>query len=167
MIAAASAKTAPVSRLAIFRARAEARSLLWQAGEFDLHEAVDVLQQAAVDTGLVAEIGQHVVQQIMAKAFDVEIGVDAAELTEPADDEYEGLSLTFAAACREADVRARQQRAAQHSERPAPHAATATLQTAEYLVREGNAEQFRAWLAKQPARSRAAVKQHLGRRKGR
>ena len=59
----------PESAVAVFRARAEARALLWQAGEFDLHEAVDALQAAAVANGLVSEIGQDAVQAIMAAAF--------------------------------------------------------------------------------------------------
>jgi hypothetical protein len=53
----------------IFTARCEARALLWQAGEFDLHEAVDVLQAAAMRDGLVAAIGQDAVQALMAAAF--------------------------------------------------------------------------------------------------
>jgi hypothetical protein len=42
---------------------------LWQAGEFELQEAVDVLQASAEATGLVAEIGQDAVQAIIARAF--------------------------------------------------------------------------------------------------
>jgi hypothetical protein len=62
------ARTA-VSPVAVFTARAEARAILWQCGEFDLHEAVDVLQRAAEQAGLVDELGQDAVQAIMAAAF--------------------------------------------------------------------------------------------------
>jgi hypothetical protein len=55
--------------LDIFRARAEARAMLHAFGEMTLHEAVDELQAAAETSGLVAEIGQDSVQQIMAEAF--------------------------------------------------------------------------------------------------
>ncbi len=55
--------------LAILRLRAWARARLWQAGELDLHEAVDTLQAAAVRDGLVAKLGQDRVQEIMAAAF--------------------------------------------------------------------------------------------------
>jgi hypothetical protein len=55
--------------LAVFMARAEVRALLWQAGEFDLHEAVDELQVAAERDGLVTSLFQHAVQQIISKAF--------------------------------------------------------------------------------------------------
>jgi hypothetical protein len=53
----------------IFRARAETRAVLFAACEFDLHEAIDVLQADAMATGLVAQIGQDTVQQIMSDAF--------------------------------------------------------------------------------------------------
>jgi hypothetical protein len=60
---------ARVDALAVFHARAEARALLWQAGEIDLHDAVDVLQADAERDGLVAAIGQDEVQRIMSAAF--------------------------------------------------------------------------------------------------
>jgi len=53
----------------VFLARAEARALLWAAGEFDLHEAVDKLQADAERDGLVAAVGQDEVQAIINKAF--------------------------------------------------------------------------------------------------
>src|SRR5262245_57791397 len=65
------------SPLAVFVARAEARALLWAAGELDLHDAVDELQAAAVRAGLVAELGQDRVQDIMVEAF-TEIPADDA-----------------------------------------------------------------------------------------
>jgi hypothetical protein len=55
--------------IVVFRARAEARALLWRVGEFDLHDAVDVLQADAVRDGLVERVGQDRVQAIMADAF--------------------------------------------------------------------------------------------------
>jgi hypothetical protein len=65
----ATRRNAGLSPLVIFIARAEALAILYAACEFDLHEAVDVLQHDAVATGLIAEIGQDAVQSIMAKAF--------------------------------------------------------------------------------------------------
>jgi hypothetical protein len=53
----------------VFIARAEARALLWAAGEFDLHEAVDKLQADAERDGLVVAIGQDEVQAIINKAL--------------------------------------------------------------------------------------------------
>ena len=55
--------------IAVFIARAEARALLWQAGEFDLQEAVDELQRAAEHDGLIAELGQDEIQRIISTAF--------------------------------------------------------------------------------------------------
>jgi hypothetical protein len=53
----------------VFRARAEGRALLFAAGEIDLHAALDQLQVDAEQRGLVAEIGQDAVQEILADAF--------------------------------------------------------------------------------------------------
>ncbi len=73
MTAAARNPAAPavrVSALAVFVARAQARATLWrQAGEFDLHQAVDVLQRDAERDGLIDQVGQDEVQRIIAEAF--------------------------------------------------------------------------------------------------
>ena len=59
------------SPLAVFIARAEARALLWQTGEFDLHQAADELQATAERDGLVTLLGQDAVQEIISKALGV------------------------------------------------------------------------------------------------
>jgi hypothetical protein len=74
MSAAARKLAQPAARpsaLEVFIARAEARALLWQAGEFDLHQAVDELQAAAERDGPVTLLGQDAVQEILSKAFGV------------------------------------------------------------------------------------------------
>jgi hypothetical protein len=58
-----------ISPMSVFRARAEARAALFDAGELDLDEAVDALQAAAIRSNLLGEIGQDAVQAIMAEAF--------------------------------------------------------------------------------------------------
>jgi hypothetical protein len=63
-------RPAAVSAKDVLIARTEARALLWQAGELDLHTAVDDLQVAAQASRLVAEIGQDAVQAIIAQAFE-------------------------------------------------------------------------------------------------
>jgi hypothetical protein len=63
------APSEPVDALEVFRARAEARAHLYATGEFDLLTAVDVLQDAAIASGLLDQIGQHAVQAIIAAAF--------------------------------------------------------------------------------------------------
>jgi hypothetical protein len=60
---------ARVDTLKAFVARAEARALLWKCLEFDLHEAVDVLQHDAERDGLIETIGQDHVQRILQRAF--------------------------------------------------------------------------------------------------
>jgi hypothetical protein len=63
------AKTIPA--IDVFRERCEARAILVEACVYDLHDAVDGLQQAAIESGLVAEIGQDAVQKMMADAFAI------------------------------------------------------------------------------------------------
>jgi hypothetical protein len=46
-----------------------ARATLYAADEFDVQQAVDALQAAAIATRLVADIGQDRCQQIIAEAF--------------------------------------------------------------------------------------------------
>jgi hypothetical protein len=43
----------------VFKARAEARALLFAAGEFDLHEAVDALAVSEIDTDVAQGIISH------------------------------------------------------------------------------------------------------------
>jgi hypothetical protein len=71
MRSAANLAIAPASvpALDVFRLRAWARAYLYMAGEIDLHDAVDVLQDAAETDGLISEIGQGAVQKIIAEAF--------------------------------------------------------------------------------------------------
>jgi hypothetical protein len=61
--------TAALDPIVVFRARCEARALLWKVDALDLSEAVDKLQADAVRDGLVDEIGQDEVQRLMADAF--------------------------------------------------------------------------------------------------
>jgi hypothetical protein len=68
MTAAARKQAAPRA-IDVFRARAQARALLYAAGEMDLLEAVDGLWAAAVRDGLVISIGADAVQAILSTAF--------------------------------------------------------------------------------------------------
>lgn len=63
MIPAAKVRT--VDLIELFCARAEARALLWHAGELDLHTAVDELALAAGAMGLDTDEAQR----IMSTAF--------------------------------------------------------------------------------------------------
>jgi hypothetical protein len=66
---AARAATHRAPLVEVFRERAWARAFLWREGELDFHDAIDQLQHDAVRDGLVKEIGQDAVQQILAAAF--------------------------------------------------------------------------------------------------
>ena len=78
----------------VFTARCQARALLFEAGEFDLHEAVDVLQTAAERMGLVTLLGQDRVQGLMARAF-APIQIQAIESEAPASPANEPYHLVF------------------------------------------------------------------------
>jgi hypothetical protein len=106
----------------VFIARAEARAALWAAGEITLHDAVDELWAIAVSDGLVVWLGADQVQRALADTFapargdlprDVDVVSDLVEEEIPAvsaaftDDDYGGLSSTFAKLCREADEKQR------------------------------------------------------------
>jgi hypothetical protein len=58
-----------VDLLDCFVARADARAYLWSIGEYELAEAVDVLQHDAQRDGLTKRIGRDAVQKIIADAF--------------------------------------------------------------------------------------------------
>jgi hypothetical protein len=58
-----------VDPVAVFALRCWARAALVQAGEFDLPEAVDVLQADAERDGLIDQLGADCIQGIMAGAF--------------------------------------------------------------------------------------------------
>lgn len=55
--------------VAVFKARCEARALLYGAGDLDLHDAVDELEQFARALGINRKIGIDGSQAIMAAAF--------------------------------------------------------------------------------------------------
>src|SRR6516164_3052884 len=93
----------------VFRLRCHSRAKLWHTGQIDLHSAVDELQHSAEASGLIDAIGQDAVQGLMVEAFvPLRDDLPRAEKKEPpADDQYDGLSSTFAKLCREADEKQR------------------------------------------------------------
>jgi hypothetical protein len=156
MTAAAARKPDAPSPIDIFIARAEARALLWQAGEFDLHEAVDELQAAAERDGLIAKIGQDEIQRHMAAVFAavrVDLGPEASVCRRATTNDKRappaGADETFAELCRQADERQRN------------NAWAATLRSLEVLVRHGDFERFQKSLSRYTAAERAAIQRHL------
>jgi|RhiMetdeSRZDD1v2_1073273.scaffolds.fasta_scaffold451779_1 hypothetical protein len=118
----------------VFRERCKARAILVEACALDLHTAVDGLQEAAVATGLVDEIGQDAVQKMMAHAF---------------------ASLPIVLSGNSSDV------LLGNVGPTVSGAARSTLQAAEYLVRQNDPARLKAWLAKHSRVERNAIKQHL------
>jgi hypothetical protein len=60
-----------VSPFHILRARAEARAILFGAGEFTFGEAIDPLFEYAIAAGLIDLLGPAVVEDIIIDAFGV------------------------------------------------------------------------------------------------
>ena len=67
MIAASAKKM--VDPLEAFEARCSALAYLFAVGEYELLDAVDVLQASAEADGLVALLGQDCIQEILDTAF--------------------------------------------------------------------------------------------------
>jgi RecA-family ATPase len=87
-------RTALPSNVAVFKERCVARALLVANGEMDFREAVDGLQAAADEYGLVTDIGQDAVQAIMAETFGNQMNdVDGEETTESFFDKQASLKL--------------------------------------------------------------------------
>jgi hypothetical protein len=122
--------------LEVFEARCAVRAYLWSEGELDLHETVDKLQADAVRDGLVARIGQDRVQAIMAAAFRK---VRNPYIVEAADRVPEPMPETPKRSV----------------------IAEATLSTAKFLVRKGDTDRLRKWLASHSAVERMAIRKHL------
>jgi hypothetical protein len=59
---------AEVDLVEAFTLRASAQAYLYAIGEISLHDAVDELQEDAEASGLIPEIGQDAIQQVMAEA---------------------------------------------------------------------------------------------------
>jgi hypothetical protein len=62
--------------LDVLKVRAEARAYLVAIGDLDLADAVDALQLYAMQSGLVARIGQDLVQTVISGAFTPTISAD-------------------------------------------------------------------------------------------
>jgi hypothetical protein len=175
------APTARPSALDVFIARAEARALLWQAGELDLHTAVDELWADAKRDGLVAKLGPDKVQELLANAF-APVRDDLAEEEIAAIPAISSADKTFAELCRAADARhadepldpdvARMRRLLSddvsleraQGELSSDDIPRATLKAADYLFRLGDMARWRKWFDRHSAPERAAILQHLERR---
>lgn len=180
------ATAARPSALDVLIARVEAKATLWVAGEISLHDAVDELWHEAMRDGLVAELGPDEVQWILSDAFAPERD-DLPWDDDVSDENINFEDSTFAAACEAADEKQRRRPSDPqleklrrlmdgdvslerawaelntHTQGDVP---TATLRTAEFLLKEKDPARMRAWLAKHSAQERAAILRHLEQRRG-
>lgn len=62
---------APVPMTLIFKARAEARKLLFDANEFDLDEALSPLLNLAIECDLASLIGERMVYDLLNDIFEL------------------------------------------------------------------------------------------------
>jgi hypothetical protein len=133
------------SPLEAFEACAEARALLFARGVFDLHEAVDELQDHAVRRGLVDEIGQDAVQHIMSEAFRPVREATQATLVDEAMLEAT-LELEAVLNPELAEAAAEPKPPPPPSPPPKPHVPQSVLDAADYVRRQGDPERLRRWL---------------------
>ena len=155
----------------VFRLRCGSRAKLWHNGEIDLHSAVDELQHAAEASGLVNKIGQDAVQSLMVEAF--------APLRDDLNRPHEVVvpdDPWSAPGWRDAAIDYHKTRNGRVSvvsytpdelERLRRQIPEVVLHAAEYLLQQGDAERWRKWIDSRSAEERAAILQHLERRKGR
>jgi len=141
--------------LATFRGRCTWRAQQVRQGQIGRARAAELLQCNADMSGLVEQIGQDLVQAIIANSLE-------AARSSYRNDEYDGLSGSFARACRIAD---RQQRKWQNrqpnTEIPKHRVHESTLMAAEYLVRLGDVARFKNWLFEHSQEDVVAIVEHV------
>jgi hypothetical protein len=151
-----SAKSIPAEE--IFRERCEVRAILYEAGELELHEAVDVLQADAERTGLVEAIGQDAVQAIMAAAFSGEQSTSSFSPEEISEARLRAALASLTPEQRD-DIAFKPTLKKEATDRPA--AAKSTLRAADYLLKQNDPERMRRWMDKHTAAERAAIIKHI------
>ena len=80
------------------------------------------------------------------------------------DDEYTGLSYTFARACRIADEQQRRRIAAQKPASTSYRVPESTVEAVAYLLREGDPQRLDKFLEGRSATERAAIFEQIERR---
>jgi hypothetical protein len=143
-------------------ARSTARAYLYSQGEFDLHEAVDGLQAAAIKLGLIESIGQDAVQDAIAQAFRPVREADEAARNKPRP-ELEPILLisTDGVPSAEALQRVYERKIAERRAIYGP--AISTLRAAQYPVQQGDPGRLRSWLLKHDECTRVGIIKHLRR----
>ena len=130
----------------VFHQRREARAILVSECEMDFQEAVDGLQAAAVQYGLIADLGQDKVQRIISEAF--------AKVPRPG--KLEDAIAELADGLNDWLF--------DETSRPHGEVAQSTLDAAAYLVLQNDPERLRAWLEKHSINECTAIWRHLEQR---
>jgi hypothetical protein len=149
MTALAQPATRFADPLEVFVARCEARAILFELGEFDLHEAVDPLYAAALSTALIERLGNDEVQALIADAFGFQ-RIPRGE-------------STFAQACRLAD----EEYARKPSSRPRAEPLPVSIEEAATWLRfyASDPPRFEAWLMEHSEQQRGAILDFLDKKK--
>jgi hypothetical protein len=140
----------------VFTARCEARAILFEAGEFDLQSAVDVLQTAAKSTGLVTLLGQDRVQGLMVRAF-APIRIEAIESeapASPAKEPYHLVSRDGVASAAELQ-RAYERGLAEQFRHRLP---ASTVEALNFVVRQKDPETLRHFIAGRTPHERKLIR---------
>jgi hypothetical protein len=139
----------------VFTARCQARALLFTAGALDLHQAVDVLQDAAERTGLVTSLGQDAVQAMMADCFQMTEPVHKSEASARSTNEpYRLVSRDGVAST------AQMQRAYDRTlaERFHPHLPASTVDALHHVLAQNDPLRLRQFLAARTPQERELMK---------
>jgi hypothetical protein len=142
----------------VFTARCEARAHLFEAGELDLHRAVDVLQDAAERTGLVTSIGQDAVQALMANAFQaIQLVPDSSAPASPSNELYRLVSQVGVVGAAEMQRAYELGLAARFRHRlPA-----STIEALNFVVRQKDPERLRQFIAARTPHERGLIRAHF------
>jgi hypothetical protein len=146
------------SALEVFLARAEGRAHLYAAGELDLHQAVDVLQDAAERTGLVTLIGQDAVQAMMADAFQITQPVHESEaLARPSTEPCDLVSQRGVASAAELQ-RANDRTLAERFRHSLP---ASTVDALHYAIAQKDPQRLRQFITGRSTQERKQIRAHL------
>jgi hypothetical protein len=130
----------------VFRDRCEARAILVAACEMDFHEAIDGLQAAASEYGLIRKLGQDAVQAMMAEAFaKVPRAGELEDAFAAMADFLTGFLIEKASEPQRFDV------------------PRSTIDAVSFLIKQNDPRRLRTWLAKCTPRERVAIKQQFKR----
>jgi hypothetical protein len=137
-----------VDPLDCFVERAAARAYLWAIGEYEIAEAVDVLQHDARRDGLIERIGQDAIQAILAAAFQRyrDMGKNSKE---------NKVGVTLQTTCRQNLA------PGDRLNDPRRQGIASTIKAFRYVLQHNSPEQIHAWLERRRPDERAMLRKLL------